>query len=594
MIHNLDLLRTLGAWSIEGFWMPLLAWTMLIGLVWCCLRLWRSSPPLVSYAVLTSLLLALPLGVLLSLVTDVSLMAVWTPTASSITLPAMPPALAPPMPIAETAASGFSWTLLHSLGVLVLSAGLMAGVAFFRLSMHSYRLAHLRRHLPATPVPMEARQILDQQIATLGLQVPVRLVVTSHDVVPLTFGWRRPVIVMPASLLDDAEALRLTLLHELVHIRRGDYLMQWIGNVIGALFAIHPVVWLLRREIEGYRELACDAAVLGQPHISSKRYAALLYQFALVRSDPPQLALSMAASHRELKNRITAMKSFKATVYRFPPRLVAMTLASLLMGLTTFVVACTDFVGPDPEAETTAAKLDNAEVFVVVEELPELIGGLEAIQQDLQYPKIAKMAGIEGRVLIEFTVDAQGKVVNPKVIRGIGAGCDEEALRALQVATFKPGIQDGKAVPVKMSIPVTFRLNDDNTSLPKQESSFGVMQKQTARLKTEGDSRTWDNIKAMFEKSTPPPPNADDHTDQTLTASSVTIVKGSTILRQNTVNLELMKAAPHYARKMRVYVNGQLLKEGTDYTVDLQEGTLSIINPNNLNDSDILHLEFDD
>jgi TonB family protein len=447
--------------------------------------------------------------------------------------------------------------LLHSLGVLVLSAGLMAGIAFFRLSIHSYRLAHLRRHLPATPVPMEARQILDQQIATLGLQVPVRLIVTSHNVVPLTFGWRRPVIVIPASLLDDTEALRLTLLHELVHIRRGDYLMQWIGNVVGALFAIHPVVWLLRREIEGYRELACDAAVLGQPHISSKRYAALLYQFALIRSHPPQLALSMAASHRELKNRITAMKSFKATVYRYSPRLVAMTLASLLMGLTTFVVACTDFVGPDPEAETAAAKFDNAEVFVVVEEMPELIGGLEAIQQDLQYPKIAKMAGIEGRVFIEFTVDAQGKVVNPQVVRGIGAGCDEEALRAVQQATFKPGIQDGKAVPVKMSIPVTFRLNDDplttQSAMNNQKVSEGV---------------------------------------QKLAMGSATLHEGAINLKQETITLRTMTG--ERAHSLRAYVNGQLLKEGTDYTVDLQEGTLSIINPNYLNPNYILHIEFDD
>lgn len=462
-MHNLDLLQHLGAWSLEGLWMPLVAWTMLAILVWCGVRLWRSAPPLVSYAVLMGLLLALPLGVLLSLITDISLIAVWTPTPSSLTLPALPSSLAPPRTIAATTSSGFSWTLLHSLGVLVLSAGVLTGIAFVRLLMHSFWLTHLRRHLPTGSVAADTFQMLNEQIDTLGLRRPVRLVVTLHDMVPMTFGWRRPVIVVPGALLSDEEALRLTLLHELVHIRRADYLLQWIGHVVGALFAIHPVVWLLRREIARYRELACDAAVLEQPHTSSKRYATLLYRFALVRSDNPQLALSMAASHRELKTRITAMKSFKSTVHRFSPRLVALALASLLLGLTTLIVACTDFVGPDPEAEPVAARLDNSEVFVVVEEMPVLIGGLEAIQQEIQYPQIARLAGIEGRVFVQFIVDAQGNVVNPKVVRGLGAGCDEEALRVLQTATFKPGRQAGIEVPVKMSIPVTFQLRENST-----------------------------------------------------------------------------------------------------------------------------------
>ncbi|MFB3130912.1 MAG: TonB family protein [Rhodothermales bacterium] len=111
---------------------------------------------------------------------------------------------------------------------------------------------------------------------------------------------------------------------------------------------------------------------------------------------------------------------------------------------------------PAPEP---SEREEAPQVFVVVENMPELIGGLAAIQREIQYPVIAKRAGIEGRVILQFIVDEQGRVTEPKVVRGIGGGCDEEALRALQTARFRPGTQRGKPVKVKMSLPMTFRLS---------------------------------------------------------------------------------------------------------------------------------------
>ena len=63
-----------------------------------------------------------------------------------------------------------------------------------------------------------------------------------------------------------------------------------------------------------------------------------------------------------------------------------------------------------------------------------------------------------GRVILQFIVDENGNVTEPAVVRGIGAGCDEEALRVVREAKFKPGKQRGKAVKVKMSLPITFKL----------------------------------------------------------------------------------------------------------------------------------------
>jgi protein TonB len=114
-----------------------------------------------------------------------------------------------------------------------------------------------------------------------------------------------------------------------------------------------------------------------------------------------------------------------------------------------------DLPPPPPPAVEEAPE---PEIFIVVEDPPVLIGGLSELQKKIQYPPIARKANVEGRVTIQFVVDEQGNVTNAEVLRGIGAGCDEEALRAVMASKFEPGKQRGKAVKVRMSLPVTFKL----------------------------------------------------------------------------------------------------------------------------------------
>ena len=118
-----------------------------------------------------------------------------------------------------------------------------------------------------------------------------------------------------------------------------------------------------------------------------------------------------------------------------------------------------DFEEPvDLPPPPPAAEEPEPEIFVVVENMPELVGGIEGLQKRVRYPEIAKKAGVEGTVFLQFVVDEEGNVVDPQVVRGIGAGCDEEALKAIRTAKFKPGKQRGKPVKVKFSLPVRFRL----------------------------------------------------------------------------------------------------------------------------------------
>lgn len=112
---------------------------------------------------------------------------------------------------------------------------------------------------------------------------------------------------------------------------------------------------------------------------------------------------------------------------------------------------------PPPPQEDEEPEED---FFVVVENMPELKGGLAGLQKAVKYPDLARRAGIEGRVIIQFIVNEQGKVENPRVVRGIGGGCDEEALKAVQKANFKPGMQRGRPVRVQYSLPIVFKLQN--------------------------------------------------------------------------------------------------------------------------------------
>lgn len=116
-----------------------------------------------------------------------------------------------------------------------------------------------------------------------------------------------------------------------------------------------------------------------------------------------------------------------------------------------------DMPPPPPQEEEEAAEEED-DFFVLVEEMPELIGGLQALQKEVQYPERALRANIEGRVYVQFIVNEKGEVENPRVIRGIGGGCDEEALRVVKMAKFKPGLQRGRPVRVQYNLPVIFMI----------------------------------------------------------------------------------------------------------------------------------------
>ena len=118
-----------------------------------------------------------------------------------------------------------------------------------------------------------------------------------------------------------------------------------------------------------------------------------------------------------------------------------------------------EFTPPEIEEE----EIVEAEIFKVVEEMPEFPGGaaklMEYIQKNIKYPMMARESDIQGRVFVNFVVEPDGSISNVTVMRGIGGGCDEEAVRVVNsMPNWKPGKQRGSAVRCAYTVPIIFKL----------------------------------------------------------------------------------------------------------------------------------------
>jgi TonB family protein len=126
-----------------------------------------------------------------------------------------------------------------------------------------------------------------------------------------------------------------------------------------------------------------------------------------------------------------------------------------------------------------SAQSGSDPVFTSVEQVPEFKDGLEAFGKflaiNIKYPKAARDNNVQGRVIITFVVEKDGSLSNMKVVRGIGSGCDEEAVRVLSISpAWKPGIQNGKPVKVQYSVPISFSLADGKPAKPGENKTGAV------------------------------------------------------------------------------------------------------------------------
>ena len=131
-------------------------------------------------------------------------------------------------------------------------------------------------------------------------------------------------------------------------------------------------------------------------------------------------------------------------------------------------IATTEETGKAVEVKYVPVQVEEEDpeenvIFQVVENMPEFPGGMGALMQflgkNIKYPAIAQENGVQGRVIVQFVVNKDGSIVDPVVVRSVDPYLDKEALRVIRtMPKWKPGMQRGKPVRVKYTVPVTFKL----------------------------------------------------------------------------------------------------------------------------------------
>lgn len=354
--------------------------------------------------------------------------------------------IAEAQPSATAAAQTMSWSWLVSCAYIIYIAGIVAALLWQVLS-------HWRLH-----------QLLRQGI-TRRLADGTWLHVVPGSVSPFSFF--RHIVISEQDYHDNPREI---LTHEQAHIHLHHSLDVLLLNVLVALQWWNPAAWLLRRELMLVHEYEADEAVL-QRGVDARQY-----QLLLIRKSVGNQLFSMAnnLNHQSLKKRIRMMTRKRSSRWQQLRLLAVVPVAAVLAmacgqkndkpdePLTVGVEVPSE--GTSPEMVVVgyeSAEADN--VFDVVEQMPEFPGGttelMKYLSQNLKYPKEAEAANEQGRVIVTFIVEPDGTPTSARVVQSVSPLLDAEALRVVQtMPKWTPGMQNGKTVRVKYTVPVSFKL----------------------------------------------------------------------------------------------------------------------------------------
>ena len=551
--------------AVQFAWLPVLIWTIFSFFIWLILRKADHVHPQYHYHGRLAMILSLPAGlfVLAALQGAGSWLFPETPAGSMKIVTFISPIEIGVTPVEASAALSPTEFVYAAAGLLFLSGVLFLLIHFM---MQWLQLHRLKQTLTFSPIASACDLDPVNREMVAAHTRPIRIVFLKDDIVPVTFGFCNPVILLPETLRSDKEKCNLAIHHEITHIRQKDFITHTFVLITQMLFWFHPLVHRLKKELVDFREMRCDSLVLSEDGVSRKKYASLLLELLPMPVLNKELSVNMAQESSNLKKRIQMIA--QQNLSKPIPKKSSLAIFGAIILCTAIAMACTDmqtqdvfdneeldlmtdvdrtgdrgyhqiliFLSDEEQAERHQQELrqlmqtnpghilsvnvlkgDNAiekygdrgsdgvieintnideesynavlstlgmetqnlglydpdeveDFFVVVEEMPELIGGIESIANEITYPETARQAGIEGRVYVQFIVNEEGEVEHPRVIRGIGGGADEEALRVVSQAKFKPGLQRGQPVRVQFSLPIMFRLTEEETTQTIQPQS---------------------------------------------------------------------------------------------------------------------------
>ena len=351
------------------------------------------------------------------------------------------------------------------------------------------------------------------------------------------FSWMH-YIVMNRSDYETNDASILA--HERGHIRLYHSWDILLVDLLTALQWFNPAMWMLRSDLRAIHEYEADAAVLSQG-INARQYQYLLITKA---GGIGGYSLANGITHSALKNRITMMTNKTSKSSHLLKLLALLPIVGVTLALNAETVK--DYVYDEPqkqvpvkkgkingtikynsnttmqvveaqdqkkEAETPKAEQQKEfkvegtytsneqkevpqDIFDVVEVMPQFPGGapklFEYLSQNIRYPKEAMESNTQGRVIVSFVVCKDGSICDAKVVKSVSPALDAEGLRVISsMPNWTPGTQSGKAVNVKYTVPISFRLDGKaketptatGTSTPKviSEKSYKLNENSTIK-----------------------------------------------------------------------------------------------------------------
>ena len=275
------------------------------------------------------------------------------------------------------------------------------------------------------------------------------------------FGW---IFMNPAAVKEDEISEILT--HEMAHVKQHHSVDVLLAEMVSICCWMNPFAWLLKREVRLNLEFLADRKVM------EAGFATKSYQYHLLGlAYNHKYGLSNNFNFSHLKQRIIMMNKKKSNgaghikyaLFVLPAfALLVAGNISCSQGASEKQDAKEETVAPDSVAAPTDG-VAKEEVFMVAEKMPEFPGGmkelLKFLQDNLKYPENAMKNNVQGRVIVQFVVEKDGTLTEFKVARSVDPDLDAEALRVLQtMPKWKPGMQRGKIVRVKFTVPVSFKL----------------------------------------------------------------------------------------------------------------------------------------
>ncbi|MBO4475804.1 MAG: TonB family protein [Bacteroidales bacterium] len=286
-----------------------------------------------------------------------------------------------------------------------------------------------------------------------------RLVLLDRDVP--SFSWGSTVVMSR----KDMEQNPAIFSHERMHVQCRHSLDLLLYLPLQLLFWWNPLVWITREELRLLHEYEADEGVI------QKGIDATQYQLLLVRKAVGEQRFTLASGfqHAKLKNRIAMMTKSKSAGWMRWSYLV------MIPVLVAFMFACNPTRNNKGNAASAGSETsvtddssiqdEEAVAFDTIEQKPTFNGSdanefAKWVAAQLQYPEQAKTDGIQGRVLVQFTIGSDGAVRDVTVLRGVREDLDAEAVRVISASPkWEPGHDaEGKAVPVAFNFPVTYKL----------------------------------------------------------------------------------------------------------------------------------------